>query len=90
MADGTQGPSRRGLIGGAMLLMSGTALHVASPAGQLWPRERSRARRSVVAFHADQLYFDYSGKDEPFVPPPGLRSLDGHDQKALSYLVYAI
>lgn len=84
------GLSRRGLIGSVLLLMSSTALHPVAAAGGHWPRPPVRARRAVVAFHADQLYLDHSGLAEPYLPPAGLRSLDGHDAESLSHLLYNI
>jgi hypothetical protein len=73
-----------------MLLMSTTALHPAAAASGHWLRGPLRSRRPVVAFHADQLYLDQSGLAEPYLPPAGLRSLDGHDAESLARLVYNI
>lgn len=90
MADGIgRGASRRGFIGG-VLLMIGSAAMLSSPAGAAARRlpVPLRARRAVVAFHADQLYLDHSGKAEPYIPPVGLRSLDGLDEDALRHIVY--
>jgi hypothetical protein len=85
------GPSRRGLIGGGFLLLLGTtALNPAGAVGAPWLSGALRGRRAVVAFHADQLYIDHSGQAEPYLPPAGLRSLDGHDDETLARLVYNI
>jgi hypothetical protein len=90
MQKGT-GPSRRGLIGGGLLLLLGsTALNPAGAATTPWLTGLARGRRAVVAFHADQLYIDHSGEAEPYLPPAGLRSLDGHDEETLARLVYNI
>jgi hypothetical protein len=78
------GPSRRGVIGSALLLLGGSAVLPAAFAAT------PRRMRPVVAFHADQLYLDRSGLAEPYAPPAGLRSLDGHDEAALRRLVYSL
>jgi hypothetical protein len=89
MADSESGATRRGFIGG-VLLMAGGAGMLSPSAGAMARRvpAPSRARRVVVAFHSDQLYLDHSGKAEPYLPPAGLRSLDGLDEDALRHLVY--
>ncbi|MDB5684227.1 MAG: hypothetical protein JWM75_1925 [Sphingomonas bacterium] len=84
------GTSRRGLIGGGLLLLASTALNPAGAVTAPWLTGPLRARRAVVAFHADQLYIDHSGQVEPYLPPGGLRSLDGHDEETLARLVYNI
>jgi hypothetical protein len=78
------------MIGGVVLLMSTTAFHPAAAAGGHWLRGPLRSRRPVVAFHADQPYLDQTGLAEPYLPPDGLRSLDGHDAESLAHLVYTI
>lgn len=87
--DKDKGPSRRGFIGGAMLVASSAAM-LAGPSGATAWRMPAmlRARRTVVAFHHDQLYLDRSGTAEAYVPPIGLRSLDGLDEEAIRRLVY--
>jgi hypothetical protein len=82
-------PSRRGFIGGA-LLVAGSAVMLTAPSGGLAWRMPAmpRMRRTVVAFHYDQLYIDRSGSAEPYIPPVGLRSLDGFDEEAIRRLVY--
>lgn len=80
------GPSRRGVIGGMLLLVAGSAPVVSGTA----LRVARRVRPIVVGFHADQPYLDHSGIAEPYVPPAGLRSLDGHDEDALRHLVYSL
>jgi len=84
-------PSRRGFIGSALLL-AGTAAILSPSAGAAAVRAlpMRRAAGAVVAFHADQLYLDHSGTAEAYVPPAGLRSLDGLDEEALRHLVYTI
>lgn len=82
-------PSRRGFIGGALLIASSVAMLAAPSAGAALRKPAPpRSRRVVVAFHADQLYLDHSGTAEPYLPPAGLRSLDGLDEDALRHLVY--
>ncbi len=80
-----RGVSRRGVIGGALLIAGSAAM--LSPIALRMPT-RARARGAVVAFHADHLYLDHSGQAEPYVPPLGLRALDGLDEDALRHLVY--
>lgn len=82
--------SRRCFIGG--VLIAGSFAIVSPAAGgatlHAWPVPR--ARRPVVAFHADQLYLDQGGTVEAYVPPAGLRSLDGFTEEALRRLVYGL
>ncbi|MEI9851899.1 MAG: hypothetical protein WDN24_14850 [Sphingomonas sp.] len=75
--------SRRGLMGGALLLGGGVMLPVAASAVEV-------PSHPVIAFHADQLYLDRSGRAEPYAPPAGLRALDGHDAAALRHLIYSL
>lgn len=81
--------SRRGVMRGAVLLLlanTGGVVYAATSQGA----RPLRARRAVVAFHADQLYVDHSGFADPYLPPAGLRSLDGQDEEALAQLVYRL
>ena len=86
-----RGTSRRGFIGAA-LLVAGSSVALAGPAGAAAMRLHvpARARRPVVAFHADQLYLDMSGTAEAYVPPVGLRTLDDVDADALHHHVYSL
>ena len=76
--------SRRSLVRGAVGL--GGAGLLAPFAGALVPARR--ALSGVVAFHADRLYLDRSGKAEPYRAPAGLRSLEGLAEDDLRRLVY--
>ena len=89
--DARTGPSRRGFMG-RVLLLAGTAIALAGPGGAIGFRVPTapRARRPVVAFHADRPYLDLTGIAEPYLPPVGLRSLDGVDEDALRHLVYTL
>jgi len=75
--------SRRRFMGGALVLAGSAAVvhRLPGPAGP---------RRAVVAFHADRLYLDQDPAAEPYVPPAGLRSLDGMDEMTLRRLVYVL
>jgi hypothetical protein len=96
MADGSdgmdravgRGASRRGFIGGVLLIVGSATMMMPSAGAVLRMPSPLRARRVVVAFHSDQLYLDHSGTAEPYIPPAGLRSLDGLDEEALRHLVY--
>ena len=74
--------SRRGVVAGGLMLAGGAAV----PA--LGAVTSPRKALPQIAFHADRLYLDRSGGVEAYVPPAGLRSLEGLSEEALRRLVY--
>ena len=84
--------SRRSLFCGALtfgVLGLGGAGLLAPFAGAIGPvRKAVSGEDAVVAFHADRLYLDRSGKAEPYRAPAGLRSLEGLAEDDLRRLVY--
>ena len=90
-AAAQRGASRRGFMTAA-LLVAGSTMALCGPAGAAAARLHvpGRARRPIVAFHADQLYLDMSGTAEPYLPPVGLRTLDDVDADALHHHVYSL
>ena len=86
------GVSRRGVVWAALLIGLGGAAMVSPAAAKVacrLPAAVGARKRVVVAYHDGRLYLDDAGA-EPYVPPPGLRSLDGLDEDALRRLVYAL
>jgi len=83
MLQAKAGVSRRRFVGGAIGLAGAAgALPCLAGLGGMRP--------AVVAFHADRLYLDRRAGAEPYIPPPGLRSLEGMDETTLRGLVYAL
>ena len=89
--DARRGISRRWFIAGAVLLADASAALAQPPgAGRHRLLRLNVEEPPVVAFHADRLYLDRDPAAEPYVPPTGLRSLDGMDEMELRRLVYVL